>query len=165
MKKKYGFLIHFLIKMGLLVAAGYLVWTYALCFHRISGNNMFPAGKDGDLGIVYQLEECHTGDLVWYESPDGTGKYGRIVAVPGQEVDFPEEGGYLVNGYQPAEEVLYETYRDKESGIKYPVTLVEDEYFILNDYRDDTADSRDYGPIKASAIKGKVIFLLRRRGF
>lgn len=47
MKKKYGFLIHFLIKMGLLVAAGYLVWTYALCFHRISGNNMFPAGKDG----------------------------------------------------------------------------------------------------------------------
>ena len=75
------------------------------------------------------------------------------------------EGRDLVNGYQPAEEVLYETYRDNESGIKYPVTLAEDEYFILNDYRDDTADSRAYGPIKASAIKGKVIFLLRRRGF
>ena len=32
------------------------------------------------------------------------------------------EGRDLVNGYQPAEEVLYETYRDNESGVKYPDT-------------------------------------------
>jgi len=43
--------------------------------------------------------------------------------------------------------------------------LKEDEYFILNDFRQITTDSRELGGIKKSQIKGKLLFLMRRRNF
>ena len=48
---------------------------------------------------------------------------------------------------------------------EHAVPLEEDEYFILNDFRNDTADSREYGPVKKENVKGKLLYLLRRRGF
>lgn len=35
--------------------------------------------------------------------------------------------------------------------------------FLLGDYRTQTKDSRDYGPIKMEDVKAKVITVLRRR--
>lgn len=89
----------------------------------------------------------------------------RIIAIGGQKVDFMEEGGYQINGYQPTEENPYETYLDEESEVQYPIVLDEDSYFILNDFRKDTYDSRHFGPVKEENIKGSLLFLMRRRGF
>ena len=45
-----------------------------------------------------------------------------------------------------------------------PLTLADDEYFILCDYREGAKDSRYFGPICGNEIKGKVITLIRRSG-
>lgn len=164
-KNKYGFLIRFLLKLLVMGGIFFLVLTYVLTFYRATGNSMFPSVKDGDLCILYKLEDSHTNDVVLYRAKDGKKKLGRIVAVGDQEVDFPEEGGYTVNGYQPAEEITYETYKDENSDVSFPVTLGTDEYFILNDFRSDTSDSREYSTLKKKDIEGKLIFILRRRGF
>lgn len=164
-KNKYGFLIRFLMKICLWGVAFFVVLTYVIGFYRATGNSMFPSIKDGDLCILYKIEESHTNDIVLYKTSDGKERLGRIVAVGDQKVNFPEEGGYTVNDYQPAEEITYETYRAKKSDMKYPITLEKDEYFILNDYRSDTSDSREYGVVKKEDIEGKLIFILRRRGF
>lgn len=162
-KKRLHPLIKLLIKMAVLGVIIFLVLTYVLGFHRMTGNNMFPFVKDGDLCIVYKLDEYTTGDVVAYKTKSGKTKIGRIVAVEGQEVNFPKDGGYTVDGYQPAEEITYQTFG--ADGVKYPTGVGKNEFFVMNDFRSDTDDSRQAGSIKESDICGKLLFLIRRRGF
>lgn len=162
-KKRLHPLIRLLIKIAVLGVIIFLVLTYVLGFYRMTGNNMFPFVKDGDLCIVYKLDEYTTGDVVAYKTKNGKTKIGRIVAVGGQEVNFPKDGGYTVDDYQPAEEITYQTFG--ADGVKYPIEVGENEFFIMNDFRSDTDDSRQIGSIKESKICGKLLFLIRRRGF
>ena len=162
-KKKLGPLAKLLIKIAVLVIIVVIVLTWILGLHRMTGNNMFPFVKDGDLCIVYKLDDYTTGDVVLYRNDEGKMKLGRIVAVGGQSVDFPKDGGYTVDGYQPSEEITYQTFG--ADGVKYPIDVDDDEAFIMNDFRSDTDDSRQFGGVKKSNIDGKLLFLIRRRGF
>lgn len=162
-KKKLGPLAKLLIKIAVLVIIVVIVLTWILGLHRMTCNNMFPFVKDGDLCIVYKLDDYTTGDVVLYRNDEGKMKLGRIVAVGGQSVDFPKDGGYTVDGYQPSEEITYQTFG--ADGVKYPIDVDDDEAFIMNDFRSDTDDSRQFGGVKKSDIDGKLLFLIRRRGF
>ena len=162
-KKKLGPLAKLLIKIAVLVIIVVIVLTWILGLHRMTGNNMFPFVKDGDLCIVYKLDDYTTGDVVLYRNHEGKMKFGRIAAVGGQSVDFPKDGGYTVDGYQPSEEITYQTFG--ADGVKYPIDVGDDEVFIMNDFRSDTDDSRQFGGVKKSDIYGKLLFLIRRRGF
>lgn len=162
---KYKFLFRFLIKTSFFVIVLVLLLTLVFQIFRMSGNTMSPFVRDGDLCIFYRLENIYLNDVVLYEDEDGNKCVGRVVASGGQTVDFEDEGGYLVNGYSPTEEIPYETYKAETSDVQYPLVLEEDEYFVLNDFRKLDTDSRVQGAIKKSQIKGKLLFLLRRRGF
>lgn len=70
----------------------------------------------------------------------------------------------MINGSHPNEEVFYPT-QIADTNLPLPYTLSEGEFAVLNDYRSDLNDSRTYGVIKKDALKGKVIFIFRRRGF
>lgn len=154
----------FLIKLAVFALILYLVLTFVITFHRASSNNMFPNIKDGDLCVLYRLDDYHMGDIVYY-TDSGKKKLGRIVAAQGQEIDFPEEGGYLLNGFAPSEEIMYQTYRSEASETTYPHTVESGSFYIMNDFRSDTKDSREMGDVKKGSIIGKVIYVLRRRGF
>lgn len=156
-------ILRLLLKITVLAGIITAVLTWVLGLHRMTGNNMFPFIKDGDLCILYKLEEYTTGDVVAYRNEKGTVRIGRIVAVAGQDVDFPEEGGYTVDGYQPTEEITYQTFGAE--GAKYPAHVGEGQFFVMNDFRSDTDDSRKNGAINASQVCGKLMFLIRRRGF
>lgn len=164
-KKKYRPLARLMIKTC--AAAGILaaIMTWILCLHRMSGNQMFPSVRDGDLCIFYRLEECYPGDIVLYEDKAGNRRIGRIAAIGGQFVEVAEEGGLEVNGFRTINEIPYETYAARESPVVYPVALAQDTYFVLNDFRSDTDDSRQDGPVDKEQVKGKLLFLFRRRGF
>ena len=54
---------------------------------------------------------------------------------------------------------------NKESNVKYPIKLKDGQYFILNDFRENKNDSRTFGVIEQEQVKGKLLFLLRRRSF
>ena len=164
-KRKFGFLIGFILKISLIAGIIYLLLLYVFSVKRMTGNSMFPAIKDGDLCIFYKLEDYYTSDVVLYKTEGNDLKTGRIIAIKGQEVNFPEYGGYTINGFQPSEEILYQTYKENGSDVKYPLTVEPDTYFILNDFRTDTVDSRSYGLIKKEQLLGKLIFVLRRRNF
>ena len=163
-KSKYAFLYRFVFRMLFFITAVYLVLTYVVALYRMTGNNMFPNVKDGDLCVFYRPAELSIGEAVLYTDKDGMEHVGRIVAFPGQEVDFPETGGYLINGYSPSEQIPYETHKSEKKSIKYPVFLAEDEYFIMNDFRSDTSDSRENGVVKRNRITGSLVFIFRRRG-
>lgn len=148
-----------------LVIVGVGLWLtliFVFGVFRLSGNNMYPALKDGDLCVTYKLEEYHSSDVVAYEI-NGEIKLGRIIARVGDTVDGDAEG-LLLNGSRSTEEIFYTTNM-LDTNLKLPVTLEDNEFVILNDYRDDMTDSREYGVITKDKLKGKVIFVFRRRGF
>lgn len=162
---KYRFLFCFIQKTIVLVLLLFILLTFVFQIFRMTGNNMSPYVRDGDLCIFYRLDKIYLNDVVLYENKEGKKQVGRIIASGGQTVSFAEEGGYLVDDYQPIEENPYETYAAKKGTVKYPLQLKEDEYFILNDFRELTTDSRKQGAIQKSQIKGKLLFLMRRRNF
>lgn len=164
-KKKVGTIGRFFIKTGALVGIIVFALTQLIVIYRMDGNTMSPFVRDGDLVIFYRLENIYLNDVVVYEDANGKYHVGRVVAGNRQTVNFPESGGYQVNGYLPSEEITYETYKAEKSKVKYPIKLGSDEYFILNDFRKLTTDSREMGAIKKEQIKGKLLFLMRRRNF
>lgn len=161
--KKEGIriLVKTLILAGILAVA--LIFVFQI--HRMTGNEMSPFVRDGDLCIFLRPGDSYLNDVVLYEDADGKKRVGRIVARGGQTVAFAEQGGYTVDGYQPTEEIPYETWPAEDGGAGDSVALAEDEYFILNDFRQLTNDSREMGAVKKSQIKGKLLFLMRRRNF
>lgn len=126
---------------------------------------MSPYVRDGDLCIFLKPVEPTLGEVVLYSDSEGREHVGRITAIGGQTVDFTEAGGYTVDGYEPVEEIPYETHSSPESTLVYPLLLEEDEVFLMHDFRSLTNDSREYGAVNCSSIEGKMLFLLRRRGF
>lgn len=75
------------------------------------------------------------------------------------------EEGLEINGYLQQEQDIYTETLPYKEGIAFPVTVGQDEYFVLGDDRTSAEDSRIYGMVKKEEIKGTVITLLRRRGF
>ena len=160
-RKPYG--RQLLMKCFLTALCGILIWNFLCEIHRMSGNNMYPSLRDGDLCFLVKQGPIITGDIVYYETPSGC-RFGRVCAVGGQEVRVEAEGGYLVNGYAPVEKITYPTY-PAENGISYPCNIPDDGYFLFNDFREDTTDSRELGAVNREQIHGKVLFLMRRRDF
>ena len=163
--KSVGCIGRFVLKTAVISGIAAACWLWMLRPVYITGNQMFPALKDGDLCIAYRAGTYYTGNLIIYKHESGKIRAGRIAASGGQVIDFPENGGYTLDGYQPAEEIPYPTEKGENEGADYPLTVPEDYFFILNDFRTDENDSRSFGCISGEDIIGRVVFLLRRRGF
>ena len=43
---------------------------------------------------------------------------------------------------------------------EFPLTLGEDEYFVMGDNRTNSRDSREIGPIKRSQIRGEALAVI-----
>ena len=144
------------------VLVAYVLFTQVFSFTQVTGNAMFPALKDGDLALTFLLQKNYSkGDVVLYEQ-DGKLVIGRIAANCTDVVTLDDTGTMLVNGTVQGGEIMYPTYA--KEGFEYPLRLPDDAVFILGDYRTQSTDSRDFGPVPVKNIQGKVITILRRRG-
>lgn len=158
--------LQFFVK--LLLFAITLFVLFGVIFNvRINHDNyMYPSIKDGDLVMTYKLDKNYNNDdVVLYKTADNELQFGRIVAQENDEIDISDDGVIKINKQIPSEEVFYKTAPAKDSSIKYPYKVPSASVFILNDFRDDTTDSREYKAIYKTAIVGKVVFTIRRRGF
>ena len=149
------------MRILIIAAAGYVFFTQLFLITQVSGMDMFPALKDGDLAIVFRMQQEYAkNDVIAYSTPEGL-RFGRIVARE-SDVVFMDDGGSLqVNGTTQSGEILYPTYAVE--GIEYPFRVPEGCVFVLGDYRTTATDSRIYGPIPMDDVAGKVITILRRR--
>ena len=156
--------ISLLIKIAAIVLAVWLVFIFVLGITINYGNNMHPAVNDGDLVVSLKLQRPYLNAAVLYRH-DGKTRTGRVVGLPGNVIDISGKGELLVNGAIASEDVYYPTKKAENSKVTYPYTVEEGKAFILNDYREDTDDSRAFGAIDLSEIDGPLILSLRRRGF
>ena len=163
-KLKNNQLFIFSYKIAITILIIFLLLQFVIGIHFYYGNNMNPALKDGSLVITYKLDKNIYSDLVVYYEYDSIKQFGRICGVPGDIINITEEGKYTINGNIPLENIFYNTFPNTD-GIIYPYTVPEGSYFIMNDYRENTSDSRKFGAVPIKNIEGQEYIEIQRRGF
>lgn len=143
----------------------YLVIAFVGQRTEVNGASMEPTLSDRDNLIVdkitYRFREPERYDIIVFpfKYKEKTYYIKRIIGLPGETVQIDEEGRIYING-----EVLYETYgreviqAEKIGLARDPITLGEDEYFVLGDNRNNSTDSRvpEVGNIKRDDIIGRA---------
>lgn len=86
----------------------------------------------------------------------------RVIATGGQTVDIDFVTGTVYVDGQPLSEPYCKESTYVADGITLPLTLAEDELFVMGDNRNHSTDSRSsmLGPVKLDYVQGKAIFLL-----
>lgn len=161
-KKSAGrYAAEFFIKIAVTALVVWILLSFVFGIYVVHDNRSYPMLKDGDLCLILRPAELRSGDAVVYTS-GGKIRFGRIAAMPGETVDIGDEG-LMVNGYNVFEDTVYPTGAEGAETV-FPYTVPEGMYFILNDYRPDISDSRTFGAVSKKNIKGRIIFIMRRRG-
>ena len=177
-EKKSGALLEILSMIGWILfifCLVFLVTTYVGQRTRVEGHSMEPALSDGDNLIVdkisYRFHDPERFDMIIfpYQWEPNTYYIKRIIGLPGETIQIDDEGNIYIDG-----EVLQEHYgleRIKNPGsAREPITLGEDEYFVLGDNRNNSEDSRftQVGVIHRDDIVGRAwlrIYPFDRIGF
>ena len=130
---------------------------------EVIGSSMEYTLMDGDNLIVnkigYIIGEPQRFDIVVfpYRYEKKTYFVKRIIGLPGETVQILDDGTILINGEELLE--FYGRERISNPGIaSTPITLGDDEYFVMGDNRNNSKDSRfeDVGNIRRSELMGKA---------
>lgn len=134
----------------------------------VSGASMSPTFETGQYLIIdqlsYRFDTPHRGDVVVFKYPNDPDKYfiKRVIGLPGETVEV--NGGKIVikDSLAGTEQVLTEPYLPKTSGDFGNVTekLEPNEYFVMGDNRDQSSDSRQWGPVAERFIVGRALVRL-----
>ena len=129
---------------------------------EVIGSSMEPTFSDGDNllldKISYRFQEPKRFDVIVfpYAYEKNTNYIKRIIGLPGETVFIDEAGQIFIN-----DNLLTEHYGNaviNDPGLAdRKITLLDDEYFVLGDNRNDSIDSRfiSVGNIKRKQIIGK----------
>lgn len=152
----------FFLNALLIVTAVWLLAGFVFGFATAPNSDMAPNIKFGDLLLYYQLSRDYAAQDVVVLRKNDTTYVGRIVAKGGDTVEITDSEQLVINGDTMIEPNVYGSTPRYEGFVTYPLTLGEDEYFVLVDARTGGEDSRYYGAVSGTELCGKVITLLRR---
>ena len=155
---------NFLVRLFLLITVIGILFGVVFGITPMANADMQPAVCAGDLMLYYSLDKNLKSDDVVVFQKEGIQYTGRIVAVPGDVVEITDESELMVNKNTVMEDNIFYTTPAYDSEVEYPLALKENQYFILCDNREGAKDSRSFGVVDTSEIKGKVITIVRRSG-
>lgn len=146
---------------------GYYVKTHYVEAFKIPSGAMMPTILIGDHILTDKTIEPYDlrrGDIVVFRYPENRSKnfIKRIIALSGETVEGRGRTVY-VNG-QPLEEpyAQYLSYDGSPSGEDDnrtfgPVRVPEDAYFVMGDNRNNSMDSRVWGPVPANDMLARAL--------
>ena len=155
-------LLSMLIYIGVVLGVTFLIITFVGQRTHVSGESMENTLDNGDQLIVdkitYRFQDPERFDIIVFpfHYKENTYYIKRIIGLPGETVQIAD-GTIYING-----QVLEESYGREimqDPGIAAePITLGEDEYFVLGDNRNQSSDSRDpsVGLIHRDEIIGRA---------
>ena len=146
----------------LLAASSYFIFShYVLMSVEISGTSMSPTLLNGDRYILYRCpylwRSPREGEIVVIRDPEDHGlSIKRIVALPHDVIEVRRDGVY-VNHSRLSEPYLASfAYYDTCAMPVKPVSLGDNDYYVMGDNRGSSADSRSYGPVPRKDILGFI---------
>lgn len=142
----------------------YLLLTVFFGIMVVHGDSMSPTFNDGDVTLIWRLNGSYKQkDIVLFESDASSETLvKRVIAGPGDTVEITN-GLVIVNDAIVEEPYIYSETEARGDEVEYPITLGDDEYFVLGDNRMLALDSRssDLGLVHKDDIIGKILFFTR----
>ena len=168
-----------------IITAVFVLNIYVLTFFTVDGVSMFPTLKDrsreplyilpvslGRVNKNYYLPSRGTIVVVQkdennlFEPAGGSAEkhyvVKRIVGLPNERVVIKNGKVMVYNkqnekGFEPDAEFNWVADLTGSEGIRMDIKLKEGEVFVVGDNRDESIDSRFYGPVQTSQVVGKVL--------
>ncbi|MCC6615162.1 MAG: signal peptidase I [Anaerolineae bacterium] len=155
--------LHELLDTALLIVFVYTLVNLATTRYFIDGPSMQPSFYTGQYVLVsrvpYLVGEPQRGDIVVFNTPgaryDDPSLIKRLIGLPGETVTI-RDGQVFVDGIildEPyiKEECQQNRCRDAEWA------LGADEFFLMGDNRNNSNDSRYFGPVPRSNLVGEAL--------
>jgi signal peptidase I len=142
-----------------------------LLVNRFVYSERAPRG-DGLLGRLLPARALRRGDVVVFRFPEDPRRdfVKRVIGLPGETVSIRDkrvsvDGRPLSEPYAfhaddatwPDDPQIAETRRRRDQ--LPPLRVPDDAYFMMGDNRDDSNDSRFWGPVPATHILGRALFV------
>jgi len=133
--------------------------------YRVQYSCMLPSIEDGDWIIVnkvsYSFSNPKRGDVIVFNPREGVSSQypfiKRIIALPGETVEIKNGQVFIDNTPINEPYIFPEPPRsNKDLG---PQKMRDSQYFVLGDNRNNSNDSRSWGPISRNDIIGKAKFV------
>ena len=152
-------LLREIIETALLTVIIYVAVNFTTGRFRIESISMLPTFQPGQYVVVdklsYLLGKPQRGDVIVFQYPLAPDKdyIKRVIGLPGETVSIG--GGVVsVNG-QP----LNEPYIAAPPNLGGTWALSPDQYFVMGDNRNNSSDSRSWGPLERKYLIGKAVLV------
>jgi signal peptidase I len=130
----------------------------------VSGSSMLPNYHNRDYLIIdrfsYRNGSPQRGDVVVLNFPKDPSQYyiKRIIGLPGERIKVAEGRITVYNEIYPEGVEINETYLQKDLiTLGEKITVLQDnQFFVLGDNRNNSFDSRRFGPIDRGSIVGRT---------
>lgn len=171
-----------LIEWGIVIVGALVVVLVVRAFlfqaFYIPSASMEPTLRINDRVLVnklsYKLHGVHRGDLVVFDRPDCKGAempawascneasnikdlIKRVIALPGDTITF-RDGHVYIDGKLLKESYVHGKPTQPLACAPFPpsYTVPKGDVFVMGDNRDNSTDSRCFGPIRKSSIVGRA---------
>ncbi|HXW56494.1 MAG TPA: signal peptidase I [Candidatus Cybelea sp.] len=133
--------------------------------YKVASQSMSPTLIAGDRFAVdvryYKTHRPERSDVVVFRTPTGDEVLTkRVIAVEGDTIVGGPDG-IIVNGKLISEPYLPdETGKADDNSSKFgPVSIPPNGLFVMGDNRAESYDSRHFGPVGASSVMGKALYV------
>ncbi|SRR5579883_1686452 len=128
---------------------------------QIKGVSMSPTLQDGQRFLLFRCpylwRSPHTGEIVVIRDPeDHNLSIKRIIAVPNQWLEIRRDGVYVDDRKLPEPYLTSQALSASGNKLIDRFQLGPEQFYVLGDNRDWSADSRIYGPVARNAILGLI---------
>jgi len=127
--------------------------------YRIENHSMEPNFYEGQFVLVnklaYKLGQPERGDVLVFHNPGNTSEdyIKRIIGLPGDTV-LVQNGVVYLNGEPLAEDFPHNPI--PAGDYMPPVTVGDNQLFVMGDNRPNSSDSRVFGPISQDLVVGQA---------